>query len=514
MRFHSQNEWQDKHTERTEMAGAEQFDILTIGAGAAGLVTAIGGAALGKKSALVEARLMGGDCTNFGCIPSKALLAAARAAHGVGDTERFGIGAVEGFKPDFAGAMRRVREIVEHVRSHESPEEIEKLGVRVILGRAAFKDDRTVIVRDGNGETIRELTAKDIVIATGSYPVIPSVPGIDGIDVLTNETIFDLTALPHRMIVIGGGPIGAEIGQAFARLGSEVTILEALPRILSKEETHVSDLMARLLAKDGVRIFTSTKIEGVARTGSEIAVRIQTHDGKPESVAGDAVFIAAGRRANVRDLDLDAAGVSIDGGSVKVNRYFQTSRPHIYACGDTIGGYLFTHVAEAEAKAVLRNILFPLIKSPMNYDVIPWVTFTDPEVAHVGLSIEQAGKKYGTGKIKVYNYPLSKLDRAITESEDTGFIEIVTKKLSGRILGANIVGPRAGDVIAEICMAMKYRVPVYRISGIVHAYPTYALGVRKAADLYFSETLAEMLSALKARLFFLRGKNTGKPNRE
>lgn len=487
------------------MPSDQRFDMVTIGAGAAGLVTAIGGAALGKKSALVEARHMGGDCTNYGCIPSKSLVAAARAAHGVKVTARFGLGEVKVFVPDFEGAMRRVRGIVESVRSHESAEELEKHGVRVFPGRAAFENDRTVVVRNPEGEVVWRLTARNFVIATGSHPMIPDIPGIDGFDVLTNETIFDLTTLPRSLLIIGGGPIGMEIGQCFLRFGSEVTVIEATPRALPKEESHTSRLVEKILRDEGMRILTSAHIDAMDRNGKDITIRLRLSDGNHATVSGDAVFVAAGRKANLRGVNCDAAGVEIERDYVRVNRFLQTSRPHIYACGDVVGGYQFTHVAEAQAKLVLRNILFPWVKSSMNYRVIPWVTYTDPEVAHVGMSIDEAINRFGKGRIRVYHLPALKLDRATTESEYEGFTEILTKKISGRILGATIVGSRAGDVIGEICLAMARRIPVYRISTVIHPYPTFGLGIRKTADLYFSENIAEFVKVLKGRIPLFRG---------
>ena len=355
-------------------------------------------------------------------------------------------------------------------------------------------------MRSGNGdETL--LRAANIVIATGSYPFIPPIKGLDDVRVLTNETIFDLEERIPRLTVIGGGPIGCEIGQSMSRLASDVTIIEGLPHVLSKEDETTSSLVRDLLEKEGIKIITGVKVFEAKKESDSVSVFFEDAAGNAASVQGDAIFMAVGRRVNTSGMNLEAAGVEFDRGLIKVNSHFQTAQPHIYACGDCIGGLQFTHVAEAEAKVVVRNILFPYIKSKMDYRVVPWTTFLDPEIAHVGMLKKEAEEKYGAAKIHTYHYELSDLDRAITESEKAGFIEIVTLKWSGKILGSTIVASRAGEMLSEVCLAMKHKIPVYKLSSLIHAYPTFTLGIRKAADLYFVETLAEGLKNLKKKLW-------------
>lgn len=484
------------------MTQVKKFDVITIGAGSAGLVTAIGFAAMGKTSALVEAREMGGDCTNYGCIPSKALLASAKAAHYVSNSEHFNIGKVEGFVPDFAGAMQRVRDIVEDVRSNETADVLRERGVKVYMGYARFRSPHEIDVLGHDGSVRHVLHAKNFVISTGSHSFMPPIQGIDEVGAIFNEQLFELRELPRELLVIGGGAIGCELAQAMARLGSRVTILQSQDRLLPGEEPHVSELVQQVFEKEGINVLTSVRASRAELDRGRVVLHCDEKScGGECTVGGDLVLVSAGRRATVSGLNLEAAGIELEHENIKVNSYMQTSQPHIYACGDCIGGMLFTHVAEAEAKVVIRNIMFPVKKTPMNYDVVPWTTFIDPEVAHAGLLKSQAVEKYGEGKVRVFNFPMTKLDRAITESEARGFIELVTLKWSGRIVGATIVASRAGEMIAEVCLAMKHKIPVYKLSALIHAYPTFSIGVRKAGDMYLVETLASELRALKDKIF-------------
>lgn len=484
------------------MSQTKKFDVITIGAGSAGLVTAIGFAALGKSSALVEAREMGGDCTNFGCIPSKALLASAKAAHYVANSEHFNLGKVEGFVPDFAGAMQRVRDIVENVRSNETADVLRERGVKVYMGYARFRNPHEIDVLGHDGNVRHVLQAKNFVISTGSHSFMPPIQGIEDVGAMFNEQLFELRERPGELLVIGGGAIGCELAQAMARLGSRVTVLQSQDRLLPGEEPHVSELVRQVFEKEGITVMTSVRVSRAERDGGRVVLHCDDKScGGECAVSGDTVLVSAGRRANASGLNFEAAGVALENENISVNRHMQTTQPHIYACGDCIGGMLFTHVAEAEAKVVIRNVMFPFKKTPMNYDVAPWTTFIDPEVAHAGMLKNEAEEHYGEGKIKVYNFPMTRLDRAITESEASGFIELVTLKWSGRIVGATIVASRAGEMIAEVCLAMKHKIPAYRLSSLIHAYPTFSIGVRKAGDMYFVENLFAELRALKHKVF-------------
>jgi pyruvate/2-oxoglutarate dehydrogenase complex dihydrolipoamide dehydrogenase (E3) component len=455
--------------------GEGVYNVVVIGAGTAGLVTAAGTAGLGGRVALVERDRMGGDCLNTGCVPSKALISSARLIEQIRQAEKWGLLPQE---PHFQveSVLARMRERRARIAPHDSQERFESLGVDVFRGEAKFLSPREVRVGDVT------LRAKNFVIATGSRAAIPAVDGLDHVPYYTNETVFDeLRENSGRLVVFGGGLIGCELGQAFGRLGFEVTILQRASRLLEREDPEASELVLRRFEAEGVNVVTGAQARVVARHERTIRVWADVEgEGTRRPIDCDAILVAAGRRPNIEDLDLEAAGVAFAKTGVTVNDYLQTSQPRIYAIGDVAGPYLFTHVADSHARTVVRNILLPWWKGQREDAVIPWCTFASPEVARVGLNEAEAEAK-GIA-CDVWKEPLEDVDRAIVESDEEGFAKVLTEKGSDRILGVTLVAERAGDLLHEFVLAMKAGVGLKQISGTIHAYPTYAEIARKVAD--------------------------------
>lgn len=444
---------------------AVEYDLVVIGGGSAGLLVAGVAASLKAKVALIERDRLGGDCLWYGCVPSKSLIHASRIAYEVKHAGRFGIYCNDP-QIDFAKAIGHVQGVISTIQPHDSPERFESLGVEVIFGSGKFIDRQTFEV---NG---RRLKARAFVIATGSRAAVPPIPGLQEAGYITNEEVFSIKELPQSMAVIGGGPIGCELGQAFQRLGSQVTIIASSDRLLTKEDPEAVEVVQKQFESEGIRILTQTKAE-----------RVEIADGKKylwaagQKIAVDEILVAAGRQPNVESLNLDAAGVTLGKLGIEVNDLLQTTNPHIYACGDVIGGYQFTHVAGYQANVVLKNALFfPVTKA--NYRVIPWATFTDPELARVGLTEQQARERYGDN-IDVVKQDFAEVDRAQAEAATTGFAKIITQR-NGQILGAHLVGSAAGELIHEIVLAMSHKLKISALSGI-HIYPTLAEVNSKAA---------------------------------
>jgi len=472
--------------------GEGTYNVVIIGAGTAGLVTAAGTAALGGRVALVERDRMGGDCLNTGCVPSKALLSSARLVQQIREGRRWGL---EGQEPRFRveDVMERMRERRSRIAPHDSQERFESLGVDVFRGTARFVSAHEVAVDD------QRLRARNFVIAAGSRAAMPDVEGLADAGPFTNETVFDeLRAKPERMIVLGGGPIGCELGQAFARLGVKVTILQSGARLLPKEDADVAGLVRRRLEAEGVRVITAAKATRVTREGRLYCVRLEAED-KVEEIAAEAMLVAAGRAPNLEGLELEKAGVVYDEKGVKVNEHLQTTAPHIYAAGDIAGSYQFTHLADHHARVVVRNILLPWFKARADVAALPWCTYTSPEVARVGLNEDEA-KRQGTA-CDVWVEPLEDLDRAIVESEEVGFAKVLTAKGSDRILGGTIVSARAGDLLHELVLAMKAGLGLKAVSATIHAYPTFAEVTHKAADRYQRSRLIPTLRRLSSWLY-------------
>lgn len=459
---------------------AIEYDLVVVGGGSAGLLVAGVAASLKAKVALVERDRLGGDCLWYGCVPSKSLIYASRLAYQVKSAGRFGIYCHEEAQIDFAKAIGHVQSVISAIQPHDSPERFAGLGVEVIFGSGKFIDRRTFTVND------RCLQARAFAIATGSRAAIPTVPGLQEAGYLTNEQVFSLTELPDSLAVIGGGPIGCELGQAFSRLGSQVTIIASSDRLLPKEEPEAAQVVQEQLASEGIRVLTKTRVERV-----EVAAGKKYLWVGGEKISVDEILVATGRQPNVESLNLEAAGVemrkkdtsgygtSIHGQQgIHVNAKLQTTNPRIYACGDVIGGYQFTHIAGYEANVVLKNALFfPFTKA--KYRVVPWATFTDPELARVGLTEQQARERYGDD-IYVVKQDFAEVDRAQAEAATSGFAKIITRR-NGQILGAHLVGPSAGELIHEIILAMSYNLKLSALSSIIHIYPTLAEVNSKAA---------------------------------
>jgi pyruvate/2-oxoglutarate dehydrogenase complex dihydrolipoamide dehydrogenase (E3) component len=450
------------------------YNVIVIGGGTAGLVTAAATAALGGRVALVERGKMGGECLNTGCVPSKALISSARLADQIRHADRWGLAAAEP-RFEFAQVFQRMRERRERLAPHDSRERYEGLGVEVFAGAARFVAPHEVSVDE------KKLRARHIVIATGSRAQIPSITGLAEATTFTNETIFDgLSERPPRMAVLGGGPIGCELSQVFARLNVSVTLLQRGPRILKREDAEASDIVRRRLEADGVRVLTVAEARIVTKQGSRIRIWVEVEGKDREPVDCEAILIAAGRTPNVEDLGLENAGVAYTSNGITVDAHLRTSQPHIYAAGDVAGSYQFTHLADLHARTIARNILLPRFPTKVDLSVLPWCTFTSPELARVGLNEEDAVRR-GI-PYDVYRQPMEEIDRAVVESEETGFAKVLVAKRRDRILGATIVSERAGDLIHEFVLAMKAGVGLQTISQTVHVYPTYSEVARKLAD--------------------------------
>jgi pyruvate/2-oxoglutarate dehydrogenase complex dihydrolipoamide dehydrogenase (E3) component len=464
------------------MKGEGTYNVVVIGAGTAGLVTAAGTAGLGGRVALIERNLMGGDCLNFGCVPSKALISSARLIQQIRESEKWGL---DRQSPQFVfeKVFERMRARRAKIAPNDSRERFESLGVDVFRGEARFVSPHEVEVE---GQTLR---AKNFVIATGSRAAIPKIKGIDAVPYFTNETIFDeLKERPESLIVLGGGPIGCELAQTFQRLGVQVTIIQRGDQLLPREDRDVAEFLEHRLINEGVRMIKNADAHSVATSDAgEVALQLlDRQSGRPaeRTFFADVLLVAIGRTPNFQSLDLKSVGVDVHDRGVCVNDYLQTSQRHIYAVGDVIGPFLFTHMADAQARMVVRNIVVPFqfLRQKMDYSVVPWCTYTDPEVAHVGLGEKEAKRR--NIDYDLFIVPLEDVDRAVVESEDAGFAKILTAKGSDKILGATIVAPHAGDLLHEFVLAMKAKIGLGTIASTIHAYPTFAELARKAADNY------------------------------
>ncbi|WP_255771447.1 dihydrolipoyl dehydrogenase family protein [Microbulbifer guangxiensis] len=465
------------------MQKPKQFDrnLIVIGAGAAGLVSAYIAAAVKAKVTLIEAGEMGGDCLNTGCVPSKALIKCARVAQLARESGQFGVRLPEP-EIDFPAVMAHVRQSIETIEPHDSVERYTGLGVEVLKGYARLQDPWTVRVSldDGSEQT---LTGRAIVLATGASPIVPPLPGLDQVGYVTSETLWErfaeLERAPERLLVLGGGAIGCELAQAFARLGSEVTLVEKAPRLLPAEDEEVSVAVAEALAMDGVTVLTGTeaeRFEPVQQGGGQAFV---SSAGDERSLAFDQLLLALGRRPRVEGFGLEELGL-VEDGRLKTDGYLRSVQPHILAAGDLVGPYQFTHMASHQAWYAAVNGLFgDLKKFRVDYSVVPRAVFVDPEVASVGLTESQA-QEQGIA-YEVTRYDLEGLDRAIVEGSRRGFVRVLTAKGKDRILGAAIVGENAAELIAEFVMAMKHGLGLNKLLGTIHIYPTMMEANRSAA---------------------------------
>jgi pyruvate/2-oxoglutarate dehydrogenase complex dihydrolipoamide dehydrogenase (E3) component len=453
---------------------AERYNLVVIGAGTAGLVSAAGAAGLGAKVALVERELLGGDCLNVGCVPSKALLRCARAAADVRAAGAFGVEVPPGTRVNFPAVMERMRRLRAAISPHDSAARFRSLGVDVFLGRAVFTARDSVEV---GGKTLRFSKA---VIATGARAARPPIPGLEEAGYFTNETVFTLTELPPRLAVIGAGPIGCELAQAFARVGSEVTLLGNHSQPLPREDRDAAALVEKALRRDGVRLLLGCEVTRVERQGAEKVLRVEC--GGPQEVRADAILVGAGRRPNVEGLGLEAAGVAYGAKEgVHVNDRLRTSNRRVYAAGDVCSRFKFTHAADAMARLVIRNALF-LGRAKASALTIPWCTYTDPEVAHVGLYEEEArARGYD---VRTFTQELSGVDRAVLDGETEGFVKVHVKAGRGRLLGATAVARHAGEMVSELTLALAQGLGLGALADTIHPYPTQAEAIKKAGDAY------------------------------
>lgn len=440
-------------------------NLVVIGAGSGGLVSAYIAAAVKAKVILIERHKMGGDCLNTGCVPSKAILRSAKIANYMRRADEFGMEAVP-VKPVFKKVMQRVHDVIAEIEPHDSIERYTELGVECVTGEAEIIDKHTVLV-DG-----RTITSKSIIIAAGARPFVPPIEGINTVKYLTSDTVWDLTALPERLVVLGGGPIGCELSQAFAKLGSNVTIVEMMDQLMGREDNDVAEYVAETLRNDGIQVLTCHK--AVKFTDGREKTLTCEADGGTVEIAFDEVIVAVGRKANSDGLELEKLGIQLRrDGTIETDDYLRTAVPNIFACGDVTGPYQFTHTAAHQAWFATVNALFGFAKKfKVDYRVIPWATFTMPEVARVGINETEASEK-GID-YEVTHYGIDDLDRAIADGEAKGFVKVITPRGKDKVLGAIIVGHHASDLIAEYVLAMKYGLGLNKILGTIHLYPSLA----------------------------------------
>ena len=486
---------------------AGRYNLVVVGAGTAGLVTAAVAAGLGARVALVERHLMGGDCLNVGCVPSKGVLRAARVWASARDGAAFGLTFPGGVERDFGAAMARMRRLRAEISHVDSAERFTGLGVDVFIGEARFTGPDAVAVGD---TTLRFARA---AVCTGARAAVLPIPGLAEAGCLTNETVFSLTELPPRLAVIGAGPIGCELAQAFARFGSEVTVLEQAPRILPREDQDAAAVVQARMAHDGVRFVLGAAIDAVeavasAADGRDAGGRRIRYaaGGESRDVTVDEILLGVGRAPNVEGLGLEAAGVAFDRAGVTVDAHLRTTNPRIYAAGDVCSPYKFTHAADAMAQIVIQNALFPhpfgLGKASTESLVIPWCTYTEPEIAHVGMYEADARAK-GI-EVETFTQPLAEVDRAVLDGEDAGFARVHLRKGTDRIVGATVVAADAGNLISEVTVAMKAGAGLGVIGAAIHPYPTQAEAWRKAANQLRKARFSDRQRAILGRLFAWR----------
>ena len=469
---------------------ASRYNLVVLGGGTAGLVTAAGAAGLGAKVALVERELLGGDCLNVGCVPSKGIISASRVAHAVKTAGEFGITCDSSLAIDFGKAMERMRSIRAHISFHDSCERFSKeLGVDVFLGSGKFIGPDTI---DVNGSRLRFAKA---AICTGARAAAPPIPGLEETGYLTNENVFSLTELPKQLLVIGGGPVGCELSQAFGRLGSDVTIIETGGQLLGREDKDAAELVQQALQHDGVKLFLNAAIQRTSRQGAHKVITV-VQDGTSFDLKGDEILVSVGRAPNVTGLGLEAAGIAYDPRTgVQVNDRLQTSNPLVFAAGDVCSPYKFTHTADAQARIVIANALFKARQKTSSL-IIPWCTYTDPEVAHVGM-YEKDARARGLDVLTL-TIPLSENDRARLDGQTTGFARVHLKKGSDTIIGATVVASHAGEMINELSLAITAGLGLSAIGRTIHPYPTQAETIKRLADAYNRTRLTPFVKRLFA----------------
>ncbi len=490
-----------------------RYNLVVVGGGTAGLICAAIASALGARTALVERALMGGDCLNVGCVPSKAVIRGARAAGELTWLQNENLLSALPPSVSFEAVMERMRRIRAAISGHDSPGRYrDEFGVDVYVGNGTFTGPATLTVTGDDGST-RDLTFTRGVIATGARAAAPPIPGLETVSYLTNETLFSLTELPQRLVVIGAGPIGCEMAQSFARLGSAVTVLDMAPRVLPREDPDVARVVQEQLVDDGVRLILGASIQRVAPGGSGIAVHYRIDHGADAAaaaaatasgetaVSGTHLLVAIGRAPNLDNLGLEAAGVAFTRQGVVVDDHLRTTNRRIFAAGDVAVPLQFTHMAEATAGIAVQNALF-LATARVSKLTVPWTTYTTPEVAHVGLSELEAARQ-GV-EVDVYTHQMEKVDRARLEGETAGLVKLIVRRGRKEILGATVVAAHAGETIAEVVLAMKYRLGVDALASVIHPYPTQSEAVKRAAAGYLKKKLTPRTKGIMARWFAWR----------
>jgi len=467
---------------------APRYNLVVIGAGTAGLVAAAGAAGLGAKVALVERHFLGGDCLNVGCVPSKCMIRSSRVLGDLAVAHELGISLPSGATVDFPAVMERMRRLRARISHHDSVHRFhDQLGVDVFLGEGRFTGPDTIGV---DGKVLR---FKRAVIATGARPVHPPLPGLAEAGFLTNETVFSLTERPNRLALVGGGPLGCELAQAFRRLGCEVTVVEMEPQFLLREDPDAAAILFTVFQREGIEVRLSTTLKKVTCVGNEKHLYLESA-GRQETLVVDIILVGVGRAPNVEGLNLEGVRVAYDRKKgVMVNDRLQTTNPRIYAAGDVCLDYKFTHTADATARVVIQNALF-FGRKKLSTLTIPWCTYTDPEIAHVGLS-EREAEKQGVA-IQTFLIPFKEVDRAVVDGEEEGLVKIHVKEGTDQILGATIVARHAGEMINEITLAMTAKIGLGALSSVIHPYPTQAEAIRKAADAYNRTRLTPFVKKL------------------
>jgi pyruvate/2-oxoglutarate dehydrogenase complex dihydrolipoamide dehydrogenase (E3) component len=466
---------------------AARYNLAVIGAGTAGLVTAAGAAGLGAKVALVERHLLGGDCLNVGCVPSKCIIRSSRVYADLKDAQQFGLRIPGVAEVDFPAVMERMRRLRARISFHDSARRFQGLGVDVFLGNARFAGPGIVEV---GGKSLRY---KKAVIATGTRPVHPAIPGLAEAAFLTNETVFSLAERPRRLAVIGGGPIGCELAQAFRRLGCEVILFHSASHILNREDRDAAEILQRSFIRDGLRLILDCKTKRVEKKNGAKVIHFECQ-GNEEGVAVDEILVGAGRAPNVEGLNLESVGVKYDQREgVVVNDLLQTTNPAIYAAGDICLKFKFTHTADAAARLVIQNALFWGHKKQSAL-TIPWCTYTDPEIAHVGM-YERDAREKGID-VDTFVRPLDDVDRAIADGEEEGFVKVHVRKGTDEILGATIVARHAGEMISELTLAIVGHLGLKTLANVIHAYPTQAEAIKQVADAYNRTRLTPFVKRL------------------
>lgn len=456
------------------------YDVVIIGAGSAGLVACKVANGLGKRTALIEKRKLGGDCTWFGCVPSKTLIKSANIAHQMTRLREFGLEPSAPIELDADRVMAHVRAVVQADADGHPPSVLEAEGINVLFGSPKFLDNHSI---DLGG---KKISSKKFIICSGSHPFVPPINGLQDIPYLTNETIFDLEVLPKSMIVLGAGPIGIELSAALNRLGVKITIIQRSADILKKDDKELVDRLIETLKAEGLEILTGTQTTGLARQGDKIVADIEDEKGKRQ-IETESVLVSVGRRPNLDGLELEKAGVEFDSKGIKVNSHLKTSAKNIYACGDVVPPYLFTHIAEYEAIIATTNACFGLPIKTANYDNILWTTYTDPELAHAGLTEEQARERYGNG-IRIYRWEHKDVDRAKTDLAQNGLSKFICDN-KGKLLGIHILGHGAGELMHEAQLAKSLGLPFSKIASVIHAYPSYSDAVRQPAKRCYIDIL-------------------------